>query len=293
MRVLVATDGSPSARVALELARALAWPAGTVLRVVQVVLAASALEGASRARDGVAAADGALRAGVAAAARALSRDGITVESDLLAGGSIGARVVEEAERIDADLVITGSRGHGPIASMLLGSVAAAVVDHAPCPVLVARRPAVTSVVFAEDGSESAFEARRLLASWPMFRGKPVRVVSVAHVTAPLLSGVAPTLVEEARRVHLEMLAEARIAHDRLAGETAEQLRVAGCAALADTREGDAATAILACAEDAKADLIVMGSRGRSGMARLLLGSVARNVLHHAHTSVLIVRRPPV
>ncbi|MDP9270967.1 MAG: universal stress protein [Chloroflexota bacterium] len=57
-------------------------------------------------------------------------------------------------------------------------------------------------------------------------------------------------------------------------------------------EGDAATEILAAAQAFKADLILLGTRGRTGVARLVLGSVARNVLHHASSSVLVVRETP-
>ena len=54
--------------------------------------------------------------------------------------------------------------------------------------------------------------------------------------------------------------------------------------------GSPAHSIVAFASDWGADLVILGSHGRTGLARLLLGSVARNVLHHAGSSVLIVRR---
>ena len=67
------------------------------------------------------------------------------------------------------------------------------------------------------------------------------------------------------------------------------LLAAGLSAEADRSEGDAATEILAAAAASDADLIVIGTHGRTGLARLVLGSVARNVLQHATCSVLIVR----
>jgi nucleotide-binding universal stress UspA family protein len=57
------------------------------------------------------------------------------------------------------------------------------------------------------------------------------------------------------------------------------------------RTGDAASEIIAAAEAVGADLVVMGSRGRTGVARVLLGSVARNVLQGSRASVLIVHGP--
>lgn len=288
MRVLLATDGSASARSALDLVRSLAWPDGTTVRVIQVLPLWPALidfdvPGRSDAFEASA------RSALHELAAPLRRDGLVVEERLVRGEGIADLIVADARESNADLVVVGSRGHGPLASVLLGSVAAAVIDHAPCPVLVARRPHLERVVFAEDGSESAFEARRLLATWPMFRGLQVWVLSVAHVTRPFHSGITATVFEEARRAEAEILTESRSAHERLAKESAEQLRLAGALAQAELRQGDAASEIVASAERAGADLIVMGSRGRSGPTRAVLGSVARNVLQHAHCSVLIAR----
>jgi nucleotide-binding universal stress UspA family protein len=69
----------------------------------------------------------------------------------------------------------------------------------------------------------------------------------------------------------------------------DALRAAGLRASAERLEGDAATVLLSRARATQSDLIVMGTHGRTGLARLVIGSVARNVLHHATCSVLIVR----
>ena len=70
-------------------------------------------------------------------------------------GRPGTVIVDEAQAMAADLVVLGSRGHGRIATMLLGSTAAEVVDHAPCPVLVARGDRFAPLAFADDGSPAA------------------------------------------------------------------------------------------------------------------------------------------
>ncbi len=288
-RVLVATDGSSSARTALELVRAFAWPAGTTLRLVHVVSPLPALVQWGPARRRLDGLGDPLRASLAETAEHLLRADIELQIDVLSDGEPADRIVRDAREFRADLIVTGSRGHGAIATMLLGSVAAAVVDHAPCPVLVARRPSCARIVLAEDGSPGAFEARRLLATWPTFHGAQLRVVSVAHVSSPLLSGIAPMVLEEARRAREELLVETRSAYGRLASESAEQLRIAGLRAESEVRTGDVAAEILASARGMDADLIAMGSRGHGAMTRLLLGSVARNVLTHATCSVLIAR----
>ena len=90
-------------------------------------------------------------------------------------------------------------------------------------------------------------------------------------------------------MYLEAANASRRHHDELAREMAATLRSAGLEAEGERRDGDAATQILAAANATKADLIVVGSHGRTGLRRLFLGSVARNVLQHAPCSVLVAR----
>lgn len=117
--------------------------------------------------------------------RALRGPNRTVKAKTILGRPASV-IVEEAAQIGADLVIVGSHGRGPFASALLGSVAAEVVDHAPCPVLVARGIALTRAVLAEDGSPGARTAGRLLIKWPFLKKLQVRVVTVMNLM-PLYS----------------------------------------------------------------------------------------------------------
>jgi len=73
---------------------------------------------------------------------------------------------------------------------------------------------------------------------------------------------------------------------------AERLRSAGFDASASVREGDPKTVILDCATEWRADLIVVGSHGRKGVTRFVLGSVSEAVARHARCSVAIVRLLP-
>jgi nucleotide-binding universal stress UspA family protein len=75
----------------------------------------------------------------------------------------------------------------------------------------------------------------------------------------------------------------------LADRTASILRSAGFSVTAEVLVADPRNGIIDSAERWHADLIVLGSHGRSGMERLLLGSVSEAVLHHARSSVQIVR----
>ncbi|MGA7794661.1 MAG: universal stress protein [Candidatus Acidiferrales bacterium] len=75
-------------------------------------------------------------------------------------------------------------------------------------------------------------------------------------------------------------------------KTADALRSAGISVTTDIVQGDPKTLIIENAEEWGADLIVLGSHGRRGLKRFLLGSVSETVMRHAHCSVEIVRLPP-
>lgn len=289
MRVLVATDGSPSARNAIQLVRSLPWPQQTRIRVLEVFPTVPSLVTIGGDRDPDLDDKSATKT-VGVLAAPLYRDGLVIDEEYVRGESIANLIVDDARAWEPDLIVTGSRGHGPLATLLLGSVAAAVTERAPCPILVARRPTCSRIVFAEDGSEGAFEARSVVAKWPIFKGLQLKVVSVAHIDHPLRSGITAAVFADARQAEADRLMEARAAHEHLAKESAEQLRLAGILAQAELHTGDAATEIVAAAHSWNGDLIVVGSRGRGSIARAVLGSVARSVLLNAKCSVLVIRR---
>jgi nucleotide-binding universal stress UspA family protein len=81
--------------------------------------------------------------------------------------------------------------------------------------------------------------------------------------------------------------EARERVTRVSDDAVARLDAAGRSARGTVRDGDPAGVILAAAESSAVDLIVVGTHGRTGLDRLMLGSVARAVLMHAHTSVLV------
>lgn len=294
MRILLAHDGSTEAAEAANLVRDIAWPPNSVLRVISVIeptgvaLTSWADGGAgySPAMDVQISAyyDDAL----AEVVQLLSDPGRAVEGALLRGRPASV-IVDEARTFAADLVVVGSRGHGSIASLVLGSVSGEVVDHAPCPVLVARNAGLARVIFAADDSPSAGIAEALLAHWPIFEGPPIRVVSVADVVQPWQTGIAPTMYGQVIEAYARDVEEAKAQHQRIADDSAARLRGAGRHATAELRSGDAASEIIASAGEWNADLVVLGSRGRTGLTRLLLGSVARNVVNGSTASILVVR----
>ena len=295
MRILIAYDGSAGAARAVAFAEGVDWPSGSALRIVSVVEPATLqlmpwTVGAT-----------ALQALESDALTYVEADQVTVVGRLSAPNRVvdavlsrdrpASGLVDQAREFSADLVIVGSRGHGPITSLLLGSVSTEVVDHAHCPVLVARRSTMQRVVFATDGSKPADAAEDILARWPIFAGLPIRVVSVADVVRPWTTGVAPTMYTEVLNAYAKDLARAGAEHLAIARCSAKRLREAGRRADAEMRTGDAAAEIIAVAHAWGADLVVIGSRGQTGIKRIVMGSVARNVLAAGDASVLVIRQP--
>jgi len=294
MRVLLAMDGSSSSHAARNLVGSLDWPEATRIRIVAVVEPLSAdLVGIPpipmrELDDREIAAS--LESGLADAAVFLAKAGRTIETRLLHGRPASV-IVEEAIDMQADLVVLGSRGLGTLRSMLLGSVSAEVVDHAPCPVLVARASSIGPVLVAADGSETARRAVEHLADVRYLAGHRLQVLSVGPVLHAGRPQWALGMTEQAARTIEDLVAEDRRRTEEHAARAAEELRRAGYEVHWSIGAGDPAHEIIEAAENFDCDLIVLGSRGLTGLDRIFLGSVARNVLLHSPTSVLIVREP--
>jgi len=293
-RILVCYDGSPGADEAAALVAGMPWDSETVIHLVTAIDGARELRAAwgplavSDSSDLEAGAKAYARNALGAMRDRLSPLGWTVDCAVVTGRAPQA-LAEEARRLAATLLVVGSRGLGTIASTLLGSVSAELVDIAPCPVLVARSAVVRGIVFATDGSPSAEAAEGVLSRLPIARDVPVRVVSSAAILHLWTTGIAPTLYHQALAAQAEYETEMRQSHTAIAAASCARLRASGVDARPEVRPGDPAAEVLAAAVASAADLIVLGSRGQTGLKRLILGSVARRVLHHARASVLVVR----
>ncbi len=297
MRILLAVDGSVCSDRATALVASLTLPPGSAVRVVAVLQPFVDALALSYAAAGDASSNLAseeeqdarrLREAIGRAETAVRRDGMIVDGFLVRGRPASS-IVDEASGMGSDLVVVGSRGHGTISTMVLGSTAAEVVDHAPCPVLVARGTEIGRVAFADDGSAQSRRAESLLASWPMFAGAQVDVVNVAVVAVPVAAGFTPGLYDQVLESYARSVDAARDSSAAEVRAAARRLADAGLQAEAVPLEGDPASEIVRYAATQKIGTVVMGTRGHTGLARLLLGSVARNVLLHARSSVLIVR----
>jgi nucleotide-binding universal stress UspA family protein len=141
------------------------------------------------------------------------------------------------------------------------------------------------ILCALDGSPGSEKTVQALAehAWPP--GTIIRILSVAEKVHPSVVELVATG---------ESPADAQRGLDFRCRETAElaasKLQAAGMTCESASLEGDPKSVIVEEARRWSANLIVVGHRGRSGIARLLLGSVAQSVVAHAHCSVLVIRR---
>jgi nucleotide-binding universal stress UspA family protein len=294
MRILLALDGSPASEVACRLVAGNRWPAGSVIDVVGVVEPLVDVFGVGIVQeeeppDG-SLTDPELEAAIDRSVEALRDADLIMRRAMLVGRPASA-IVSEAAEFRAELIVLGNRGRGRIERMLVGSVSAEVVDHARCSVLVARRPEIRRVLLAVDGSDTSRRAVEFVEANPVLKERRIEVLTVVPSRTPpaavMLGGVYGASIE----AYEDSVDAARTQGEGLASGAAAELRAAGYDVTWSISAGDAAHEIIASAARSDIDLVIMGSHGRTGVSRLLLGSVARNVLLHSGSSVLIVREP--
>jgi nucleotide-binding universal stress UspA family protein len=218
---------------------------------------------------------------LAAAATVAERaaEGLVVEQQLIVGSPIP---VLTAESQRAQLVVIGSRGLGGVTGLLLGSVATALAAQAQSPVVIVRGDdedpdPSAPVVVGVDGSRVNEAASAFAFEAAAARGVPLVAVHTWWDPFPDLAITAPDAGTIETHEH-QMLAE------RLAGwsEKYPDVQVQRV-----VRRDRPAHALIE--HSRRAQLIIVGSRGRGGFAGLLLGSVSHAVLHRAHCPVAVAR----
>jgi nucleotide-binding universal stress UspA family protein len=282
-RILVATDFSRNAQVALRSAEALARETGAEIALVHVVDIPSAsyafgveMIGLPDLRETWA--KDARRRLRSTAQRARARGVRFADTEVLIG-TPWYEIVEAARRHKADLVILGNSGRSRFQRLLLGSTAENVVRHSSVPVLVTRSRPLSGLrrvlvpVSFDEGSRLALEyaARRIprRVQVEAFHAVPSTPLAEPWVPIPL-----PSIPEATREL-------------RAFVDAATTRRVVAKV----ERAADAAAAILGRARTWKADLILLCTHGRGGLAHVLLGSVAEKVARYADRPVLVLPPP--
>lgn len=211
--------------------------------------------------------------------------GVAVERRIVDGDPASA-LVDAAVELDADLVVAGTHGRTGIDKFLLGSVADRIVHSSTRPVMVAR----------DSDSDPVAGYRRILV--------PTDFSATAHAAAELALAVASADAEltllHCWRLPTGVSSGPASVVDPIVRSVEREIRSEGQQLIATL--GAAATVVFKTVrkppeqgvsealDDGEFDLVVIGSQGRTGLARFLLGSVATATLHNAQCSVIIV--PP-
>jgi nucleotide-binding universal stress UspA family protein len=292
--ILVPLDGSFVGETALPHARALAGRTGAslvLIRAVQVPLIADA-RGVDYTRV-IAEAEGYL----GPRAAELAADGFTVETGVPFAGSPATWIVEEVHLRHADLIVMATHDRAGPNRWLHGSVAEAVVSQTSVPVLLVRvegagpiqrfgRPRPEFVV-PLDGSTLAEAALPVARGLANAVGGHVVLVGVIPTPGQLIveQGGAIGMYSDSDHAQLEV-----DTHQYLEG-LVSQLTASGLSAEATVRQGKPATQIGEVADEHDAAAVVMATHGRTGLARMLMGSVAGELLRRSTSPVMLVRPP--
>jgi len=301
LKMLLAVDGSEYTGMAVKTLKTLKLRGKTELTIMTVVPEHTFLGGITLRR---------IMGNVAARARAheaqdnkatallqesvdlLGSTAMKVET-LVARGNPAERIIEQAQKIHADLVVIGAKGTTNSPRFPLGSVAQKVMKYAGTSVLLVREATrrVKRVLLATDGSQYSDAAARFLISLPLPRQSLIILVTSlqSHMAALVKM---PTLdIEINRRILEELRAGEEEAARSLMAKTLKQFRSKGYDVESHVLHGEPAAEILAVARTLNPDLVVLGAKGLSGIETFLLGSVAQRVARFSRYSVLIVRVP--
>ena len=208
--------------------------------------------------------------------REFSQTGIEIEQ-----GTVHAGILRAAERIGAGAVVVG--GKVDLKGLqILGHAAEHVVRYADCPVLVARPSPAGKVLVATDFSDPALPAVEAGAAEARRRKADLTIIHAID----LLPVMSPYYGEFLGMPPMGLGDQMRELWQQRLDECVHRFKAKGGGLL---RNGPAASTILSAASELPAELLVVGTHGRTGLSRIALGSVAEAVVRAAPCSVLTVR----
>lgn len=284
-RICVGTNFSPESDLALATAVALARPTGATIDLVHVVHRPHLYERMVLSEKSLVAdleRQAAARLQQLAASPAFGGVPIAVH---VRHGAPFAEIVTAAREGGHDLVVIGARKRSGISDLLLGSTAERVLRKAGAPVLLAKEPfadppqCILAPTDFSDASRPALEEAIALA-----RRWRARLV-LLHVIEPIVQAYAWASDLAGGEIYVIEPEELQPEWDALIAA----LDLKDVQWTSRTVKGDVATSVAAAAQELPADLVVVGTHGRTGLAHALLGSVAEGVARSVSRSVLAVR----
>jgi nucleotide-binding universal stress UspA family protein len=275
MKLLVAVDGSECCREAVRHLRLSGISMGARVRFVNVMKVGELAKNVSPL----------LNETISLLTNASSVETIYLEGDP------ATRIVEYAAEWEADLIAVATSDKRGLERLLLGSVARSILTNSDCPVLVLRgEPAsMNNVLVAADDSDSSAAAVEWLSNQSWAKHKNLALLSVMH-ELPLSFESEFSSVESASESLLrKQREEIRLAHltqcwSELCASHLQKTQIPFV-----VTDGLPSASILELSKSWPVDLIVLGSNCRTGMDKLIHGSVSEAVADKANCSVLVVR----
>ncbi len=266
-KLLVCTDGSPDSQGAMIGTLALAQSCGSKVYILQVLEFNPEFE--AQAPEVVAQWEARIHEYLKVCRAEAEKLDVPLETRVRRAEAAYAAIVEEAQKIQPDMIIMGRRGRGRIFRLMMGNVTARVIGYSPFNVLVVPKGVPLEfrrILAASDGSPHSY------AAWDE------ALFITQRVGAELIA------VSVARRE--EEVATAQAIVKKLKKEADPK----GVALETLVLRGRAFEAIVQAARERRADLIVMGALGMTGLTSLLMGSVTERVIAAAPCAVMVVKR---
>ena len=278
-RILVAFDGSDSSSNALRQAIKLARLEKSWVKVVSVVPSYEGELELLGVQDVETAIRGPAEKLLSEAKAIAGGEGVSVITNLEKGEAY-ERIVDVAESEKCELIVMGRKGHGRIEKALIGCVTERVIGHTMKDVLVVPNGTtlgLNAILLATDGSKCSDAAIAKAIDLAKSYGSSLGIVSVADVTDEFKI--------EASKIVEKLTRDAK----GIVQEASDKAKTSGIDALTYVKAGEAYSIITGLAAEQGTELIVMGSHGRKGLSRLLMGSVTEKVIGYSCTPVLVVK----
>jgi nucleotide-binding universal stress UspA family protein len=264
------------------------WPPGTQLRLTHVV---SPTGSQAAPFDSVASAGEALSSLAHNCFAVYPHLQLTVSIE---EGVVADSLLDMSAEWGAELIVVGTNDRTGLDRLFLGSVSQSVLERAHCPVLIGRkaengtRPQeLGNVLVAVDDSPVSASAVEWLMKQPWAARKTIGLLSLVD---RLPDSFAAHGISRASQLLLEHQHDKLVAYGWLEQWSNLLRQHAGMQHVPfGVAEGDAGDMILTAARNWPAELVVVGSHGRSGLTKLVLGSVSQKVAAHARCSVEVVR----
>ena len=284
-KLLLSTDGSEHSEGAIREALRLAKSCSTSLAVMTVV--ETNPEFGALAPQLVEKSEKAARQHLDSVKERARKESVDVETIVHEGEDSYREIVDEAARRKTTTIVMGRRGRTGIKRLMMGSTTARVIGHAPCNVLVVPRAAQVefkNILVATDGSRYGMAAASEALGIAKRCGSTVTVVSVVPSETAAPMDIVQSQMQRGQIADKE-IAEA----EKNVKAVKEAAQNEGVKITALVYSGRPAEAIVDAAREKKADLIIVGSHGKAGLDKLLVGSVAERVIVLSPVAVLVVK----